>query len=211
MTASNNGYFTMQDVSIKALGGKALPGDWWSRPYEYAWALKFTNKLHIVADMGCGWMGRPLAKELAKQSKEVHAIDLDERVHDLEVTASNMYYLDMDFSSSEMNYFEDNTFDTIYCISVIEDLREDDRLATLKNFRRLVKRDGKIVITMDALWEPWRIAKPYPTVNLNAFSREVKMAGLRFVGDKNFTMPERPVCHSKWNLSCYHCVLERDK
>ena len=211
MTASNNGYFTIQDVSIKALGGKALPGDWWSRPYEYAWALQFTNNKHVVADMGCGWMGRPLAKELAKQSKEVYAIDLDERVLDLDALASNLYYIPMDFSNSEMDYFKTSTFDTIYCVSVIEDLQADDRLAALKNFRRLVKKGGKIVITMDAIWEPCRIAEPYPTVNLNHFIKEVERAGLKFVGKIETDMPDNAVHQAKWNLSCYHCVLERDK
>jgi 2-polyprenyl-3-methyl-5-hydroxy-6-metoxy-1,4-benzoquinol methylase len=211
MSVSNNGYFRFDDVTVKALGGKALPGEWWSRPYEYAWALRFVDKKHTVADMGCGWMGRPFTPELARQCKEVYAIDADNRVTGLENEHGNLFYIPMDFSNSEMDYFKTSTFDAIFCLSVIEDLRADDRLAALKNFRRLVKPKGKIVITMDAIWEPWRIAEPYPTVNLMSFNRNVAQAGLRFVGEPHLSMPKNAVHHARWNLSCYHCVLERDK
>ena len=130
-------------------------------------------------------------------------------MNNLENEYSNLYYLPMDFSSSEMDYFATGTFDTIFCISVLEDLNPADRLHTLKNFRRLVKNGGRIVITMDALWESFRIAKPYPTVNIKHFINDVSKAKLKFVGDINTDMPDNAVHQSVWNLSCYHCVLER--
>lgn len=208
MNASNNAYFSMSDASIREINGKPLPSDWWSRPYEYAFALEHVDKNAVVADMGCGWMGRPLTAELARQCKEVYAIDADDRVSDLDREDHGLYYLVMDFTSSEMDYFKDGIFNTVFCISVLEDLSPDDRLNALKNFRRLLAKGGKIVVTMDCIWEPFRIAKPYPTVNLNHFMKEVEKAGLVFVGDVSVDMPENAVHQSIWNLSCYHCLLE---
>jgi len=211
MIASNNAYFTTNDMTVKSLNGKMLPREWWSRPYEYAFALRFTGEKAVVADMGCGWMGRPLTAELARQCKEVYGIDADAKVLEIEKEESNLYYLSMDFATSEMQYFRAGSFDTIFCISVIEDLSPDDRLYALKNFERLIARRGKIIITMDTAWESFRAAEPYPTVNLKRFIREVKAAGLRFVGKVKTDMPLNAVHHARWNLSCYHCVLERDK
>lgn len=209
MNASNNAYFTTQDDSIREINGKMLPSDWWSRPYEYAFALQFVDKKQTIADMGCGWMGRPLTAELARRSKEVYGIDADERVLDLERDEPNLYYIPMDFSDSEMDYFKTGTFDAIYCISVLEDLSQDDRLGALKNFRRLVTKTGKIIITMDCAWDSSKVSEPYPTVNLDEFIKDVERAGLKFVGNVNITMPDNAVHQPKWNLSCFHCVLER--
>lgn len=208
MTASNNAHFKFDDARISSLGGTVFPPDWWSRPYEYAWALGFACQDDVAADMGCGWMGRPMTAELARRSKEVYGIDADERVHGLD-KHKNLYYLTMDFTSSEMDYFEADVFDKIYCISVIEDLSPGDRLEALKNFRRTLKPDGKIVITMDVAWESFRISKPYPTVNVNHFIKEVDRAGLQFVGRVDAEMPANAVHQPEWNLACFHALLER--
>lgn len=209
MTALNNAYFAYSDPVVRQVGDELLHPTWWSRPYEYAFALQFADTRDTAADMGCGWMGRPLTAELARRSKEVYAIDADDRVTQLENSLPNLYYLPMDFTSSDMDYFKASTFDKVYCISVIEDLLPGDRQAALKSFRRLVKPDGKIILTVDAIWEPFRIAEPYPTVNINHLIQEIKEAGLRFVGAIDWVMPQSPVCHPKWNLACWHCVLER--
>lgn len=209
MTDCNNGYFTTDDISIKTLSGVTFPPDWWSRPYEYAWALRYTDKDYSVADMGCGWMGRPLSAELARQCKEVYAIDADDRVLSLPNEHKNLFYLSMDFTDTEMDYFADADFDVIFCISVIEDLSPSDRLNALKNFRRLIQPEGKIVITLDAIWDAERIAEPYPTVDIKQFIRDVKKTGLKFVGNVEKEIPDNAVHESRWNLACYHCLLER--
>jgi len=209
MTDLNNGYFVFDDPKIDQINGVPLHPTWWSRFYEYAFALQFVNKKDVVADMGCGWMGRPLTAELARRSKEVYGIDADQRVHGLD-KHPNLYYLSMDFTSTEMSYFAASSFDKIYCISVIEDLSPGDRIQALKNFRRLIKNDGKIVITIDCIWEYFRIAQPYPTVNINHFIREVGEAGLSFVGEVSTEIPANAVHQSVWNLACWHCILERN-
>ena len=207
-TDLNNAYFKFNDPRIEMINGVPLHPSWWSRFYEYAFALRFPERNDCAADMGCGWMGRPLTAELARLSKEVYGIDADKRVHGLE-KVDGLYYLSMDFTSTEMNYFRSSSFDKIYCISVIEDLSPDDRAQALKNFSRLIAKKGKIIITMDAIWEAFRIAQPYPTVNVQHFIRDVERAGLRFVGEIDTRMPDNAVHQSKWNLACWHCVLER--
>ena len=208
-TALNNAYFGLEDPVIRVINGFQIPQDWWSRPYEYAFALQFVDSKDVVADMGCGWMGRPITAELARLSKEVYGIDVDQRVHSLD-KHKDLYYLSMDFATSEMNYFKPETFNKIYCISVIEDLSPLDRLAALKNFARLVTKEGKIIITMDCVWEAYRIADPYHTVKVRHFIKDVSQAGLRFVGEISTDIPQNAVHQPVWNLSCWHCVLERN-
>ena len=209
MTVLNNAYFKFTDPRIDAINGEPLHPTWWSRFYEYAFALDFAEAKDLVADMGCGWMGRPLTAELARRCREVYAIDNDIRVKDLVTREPNLYYLPMNFASDEMNHFQTSSFHKIYCISVIEDLSPDDRLKALINFRRLVKPDGNIIITMDAKWESFRYSKPYPTVNLQHFINDIARAGLQFVGKSNLDMPTNAVHQPEWNLACFHCVLER--
>ena len=210
MTDLNNAYFRFDDPRVEVVGGMVLHPTWWSRFYEYAFAMQFMEKTDTVADMGCGWMGRPFVIELAAECKEVFGIDADIRVYDLYNNFPNLYYLPMNFCNSDMGHFKTSTFDKIYCISVIEDISPSDRLAALTNFRRLIKPKGKILITMDCVWEPFRISEPYPTVNVNHLIQAVEKAGLRFVGDVDNQMPDNAVHQSEWNLACFHCVLERN-
>jgi 2-polyprenyl-3-methyl-5-hydroxy-6-metoxy-1,4-benzoquinol methylase len=209
MRVLNNAYFAQDDPRVEAINGEPLHPTWWSRFYEYAFAMRFMDKHDVVADMGCGWMGRPLTAELARNCKEVYGIDADPRVQWLENDLPNLYYIPMDFCSDEMSYFKTSTFDKIFCISVLEDLDPKELIRALRNFKRLVKPNGKIIITMDTIWEPWRTAKPYPTVNVNTFVRTVKMANLRFFGHIETILPDNAVHQSEWNLACWHCVLER--
>jgi hypothetical protein len=76
-----NGYFKQSDPSIKELAGYPLPSDWWSRPWEYAWAIEHAVSYMTAADMGCGWMYRPFKDALAEVCKYVYAVDADQRLH----------------------------------------------------------------------------------------------------------------------------------
>ena len=61
-----NGFFRWDDPKVSEVAGYALPPDWWSRPYEYAWALGFAKPGQVVAVA-------PAARELGQlAAAEVH-------------------------------------------------------------------------------------------------------------------------------------------
>ena len=76
----DNGYFKQSDPHISELAGYQLPPDWWSRGYEYPWALEYAEKGQAVADMGCGWMYRPFKDALVALGCQVYAVDGDKRL-----------------------------------------------------------------------------------------------------------------------------------
>lgn len=50
--------------------------NWWSRPYEYAWAAEFVEPDDVALDAACGVI-HPLKFYLAQKCSEVYACDLD--------------------------------------------------------------------------------------------------------------------------------------
>jgi len=207
-----NDFFKISDPRVDNIGGFPLHPEWWSRGYEYPWALSFARPGEIIADMGCGWSPRPLKDVLAKIAGQVYAIDKDKRVLQLPVH-DNLCLVQADFAKQPPDttrLFADGYFDKIFCISVLEDLN-DMVPAALREFARLIKPGGKIIMTFDVKYNLDAPAGPYPGVNLpefmvdNIFSGDL---GLRFHGDV-FTDKSNAVVHPNWNLCCYHCVLTR--
>lgn len=171
-----------------------LPQLWWSRPYEYAWASSFIKEDHVVLDAACG-ICHPFKFYLSNLCKEVHACDLDKRllskseiltdifnVFDREGINFPLEYLDrplrswQDISHTSFSSF---MFDRIVCISVLEHLKKEQLLKTLLEFKRILKKDGLIVLTVD-----------YPYLDLKLFNRMLKKSGLLYAGRVNFVLPE---------------------
>jgi len=196
-----NGYFKTWDKRANEVEGYSIPDVWWSRVYEYPWAIQFAEG--IAADMGAGWMDRPFKDMLAKRCDEVYAFDVDGRVLELQ-TAPNVHLICKDFTR-KMDAYR-GAFDTIFCISVLEDVPDIGK--ALKEFEKCLKPGGRIVITMDVQYD---LAKPlgkYPGVNMEKFIWGIHRAGLQFVGDVDFDKMGA-VVNPDFNLCCFHCVLER--
>jgi hypothetical protein len=51
MTILNNAYFKTADPRIEAINGEPLHPSWWSRFYEYTFALRFTDIRHLWLTM----------------------------------------------------------------------------------------------------------------------------------------------------------------
>lgn len=192
-----NGFFRTTDPRLDEVGGRKLPVDWWSRPYEYAFSMKYANG--VVADMGAGWMDRPFKDALAQKCDHVTAVDLDSRIMDLRA-AQNVKFVCHDFTKPL-----GKKFDRIFCISVLEDL--GDKLPdALKSFAADLKDDGLIVITMDVKYDPEKPSGKYPGVHLPNFTKSVYEAGLEYRGECDDNLDD--LVHSdEFNLCCFHCVL----
>ena len=198
----DNAFFKQSDPSINELAGYDFHADWWSRLYEYAWAMQYAEAGLVVADMGCGWMYRPFKDALANVCKFVYAVDADKRLYG-QKRADNMAFVTADVSR-EISGIQDGQLDRVFCISVLEDL--DDRVApALEEFVKLIKPDGQIVLTFDA---PYLDAPTpvYPGLPLDKFERAMKDAGLRYVGEVDYDKGNA-VNHKEWNLCVFHCTL----
>lgn len=170
-----------------------LPENWWSRPYEYAWAGSFISSYHFVLDAACG-ICHPFKFYLCNLCKNVYACDLDERLLSKKEIVIDMFnvfglktlefpleYLDkpilsrQDISNTSYNVA---MFDRIICISVLEHLVKEELLKTLLEFKRILKKDGLIVITID-----------YPYLDVETFNLMLQQAGLSYADQVNFEIP----------------------
>lgn len=202
---AHNDYFHVGDKHARNWRGYKLSEGWWSRHYEYPWAMKFAKPKMIVADMGCGYTWRPFADALSYVAEEVWAVDSNSAMLDLP-TPENMMRVVADFTKP-IAAIADETFDIIFCISVLEDVANP--LDALKNFRRLLKPDGRIILTVDVKYD---VDAPeheiYKGLDLDSFNVAVKKAGLVYDGDIK-TDRHDILYNEELNLCVYHAVLKR--
>ncbi len=190
------------DKRVESMAGMRLPPDWWSRPYEYAFAFDFAEPSHVVADMGCGWMYRPFKNALAEVVGMVYAVDANPELL-RQPKPDNMEFV---VSKLEHTPIEDAACDRVFCISVLEDIQ--DPAPALAEFARILKDDGLIVITMDIPYDDNRPCPKYPGMNLMRFVHAVYAAGLEFAGGVN-VLKENVVYHGEWNLCVFRSVLRK--
>ncbi|MBP1965708.1 class I SAM-dependent methyltransferase [Paenibacillus aceris] len=90
-------------------------------------------------------------------------------------------------------------FDKIFCISVFEHLNLEDMQTVLEEFKRTLKDDGIILLTLD-----------YPTIDLSIFQSFVRNAGLEMDHEANFTLPPDALHTDMWGgLYCFRAVLKK--
>jgi SAM-dependent methyltransferase len=199
---SENGYFKNMDLKARTIGGMELLPSWWSRPCEYAWARQFAHAGDVVADMGCGWSGRPFKEELADLGCNVYAIDADPRVLELP-PRENVQLIVRSFLEPMDDLPQ---FDRIFCLSVLEDLTKD-LSEVLYKFAHKLKDDGLIVITFDTPYDDSKPTPTYPGLNVYDFYKAMKSAGLELRENSIDMQHDDLVHHDEWNLCVMHFVL----
>lgn len=209
MTGSkNNGFFNLSDPKASEIVGGPIEAVWWSRGYEYPWALQYAGPGQVVADMGCGWHQRPLKDSLAMICDWVWAVDGHPEVTKLQ-SYPNMPFVVADIREP-IPIIEAGSLDRVFCISVLEDIGSRT-VQSLQEFARCVKpasEGGLCVITFDVQYDDDRALGRYPGVRLEKFREYVEQAGLRFVGEVDEDKSDA-VFHELFNLCVFHCVLER--
>ncbi|NTU23776.1 class I SAM-dependent methyltransferase [Brevibacillus sp. HB1.2] len=171
-----------------------LPVTWNSRPYEYAWAKQFANPNDVVLDSACG-ICHPFKFYLADQCREVHACDLDNRILYKEAIYQDIvdvfgkrvadslpahYFDGIHYCRANLTYlpYPNQKFDTVFCISVLEHLEDPIMVQAFREFHRVLKDDGQLVLTFD-----------YPLINLARLQQVLAEVGLQFSSDVSFEMP----------------------
>lgn len=189
-----------------------LPTEWWSRLYEYEWAKNFVSSDDICLDAACGVL-QPFKIYLSSVCDNVYACDLDPDLLNPQQTYKRMldYFSDEEFRKS-IPYLEkirfsltnlvnlpykDDFFTKVFCISVLEHMSKNDMKLALKEFYRVMKKDGYLVLTID-----------YPSVDLETLTKEIVDTGFKFAGDLILEKPENAIYSPIWGgLNCFRLLL----
>lgn len=190
-------FFTIEDDAMIQLDDFTIPQEWWSRPFEYQWASKFLKREHVILDAGCG-IAHPFKFFASKKVGHVIAVDNDTAIMGLE-PVDNIEFVNADISDLN-GKVEDESIDTVFCISVLEHMYPQNALDALKEFKRVVKPDGQVILTMD-----------HPYLPTETFINLVNEAGLQFAGTVDFEIDKHKVIKGPYNnMKCFRAVLVKD-
>lgn len=187
-----NRFFNKDDNKVEFVGDFKIPRVWWSRPYEYAFALNHVKDTDTVLDVGCG-MEHPFKHELGRICKKVVAIDTNPLVTDIK--DDNVEFVCADI----LDFKTDLKFDKIFVISTLEQT-QDYMIEKFKNMESLLAEGGKIIITSD-----------YPSLDPMKIIKYAKEAKLEPTSDFDEEIPSNGVYHSTYKLNVYGLILEREK
>ena len=127
-----------------------------TRWFEYPWVydtLGPFNPEDVVLDAGPG--NTALQFLISKQVKEVHSLDLCQEYVDWTTKTkdergfTNLFPRFGDILASP---YPNDYFDKVICISVLEHIRKDKVSQAMTELVRMVKPNGKMVITMDVAY-----------------------------------------------------------
>jgi SAM-dependent methyltransferase len=191
-----NKFFTIHDKSIEYLNDFHIPGEWWSRRYEYKFAIDYLEKDDTILDAACG-IEHPFKFYAASKVKKVIAIDKDERIKELENPLNNLKMYHGDISKTD---YVENTFDKIFCISVLEHLQGEELHNVLEEFFRILKPNGKLILTCD-----------YPLIKPEALFAIAESKGFVTTEPLEYDHKCKDNVKGQYGgLRCYSMVLEKE-
>lgn len=145
------------------LSGVPLPFS--TRQWEYPWCYNQLMEFEVgpgslVLDVGCAC--NPFMVELARLRYHVTGLDLysvndprnpHPKFGGFDRALENEYLTFREGSMASIP-FEDNKFDAVYCISVLEHCDEDTRRVGIREMLRVLKSGGPLIITEDYIPKP---------------------------------------------------------
>lgn len=130
----------------------------WSRQWEYPYVYqrihnylnnkKGMDKLKVL-DAGSGVTFFPYYINSTFERAQVDCCDVDESYSPMFSKMNIKFERSVNFHNSDLKNlkFKDNSYDIIYCISVLE--HTNDYETILKEFSRVLKNDGLLILTFD--------------------------------------------------------------
>jgi SAM-dependent methyltransferase len=127
----------------------------WSRQSEWPWAVRAAELEpdHDVLDVGAGWGALPYA--FAKRCRTVTILDPNaEAMVKAAKTARALGFGNVHHHVGDGRAipFPDNAFDRVVCVSVLEHV-EEGRKAMLDELTRVLKPGGRLLLTLDFVWD----------------------------------------------------------
>jgi ubiquinone/menaquinone biosynthesis C-methylase UbiE len=209
----NNKFFTYNDEKTNKVIFSLDKDFFWSRLYEWKWVMQFINKNDCILDACCG-VYHPFKFLLSDYCNKVFACDREN------LSLQNMQNLIIKkfgqeaWDNLDKNYFKKITFNTcgiekmpyidkffnkVICISSLEHLENNIILDGLNEFYRVLKNDGKVLLTLD-----------YPTKEPKDIIQMVKQVGFKIDGKYSYTLPKNAIYSDyfgKIRLYCFNMVL----
>lgn len=244
-------YFKVFNKKVERWGAKypERVGIFWSRDWEYPWAIINAGAVAGMKVLDCGCGGSPLLPYLAEKGCEAHGVD----PYIFRRMSLGMYYADLARSlargirnyrrsrpqivtpgegglaaaiASSLSFlrrpnnlwgylrdpnrlgfdiklyqesmcrmhFEDDTFDRVFCISVIEHLPLAEARLGMREMARVLKKGGLLLVTVDN-------DGPHVTPELKGGYRDlIASSGLRLDGEADFTLPGPEDAPGKYNV-----------
>ncbi len=127
----------------------------WSRQWEYPYVfsqiktiLNAEDKAQIL-DAGSGVTFFPYCIKSKYPSTRIFCADYDKDLENVYQRINASSNENVHFSTCDLKHlsYEDNSFDVIYCISVLE--HTDDYQKILEGFHRILRPGGSLIITFD--------------------------------------------------------------
>jgi SAM-dependent methyltransferase len=127
----------------------------WSRQWEYPYVfhqlqtiLKVKNAARIL-DAGSGVTFFPYYIKSKYSLADIHCVDYDKNLATIYQRINATSKEKVSFASGDLKNltYEDNSFDIIYCVSVLE--HTDDYARIIERFHKILRAGGSLVITFD--------------------------------------------------------------
>jgi SAM-dependent methyltransferase len=196
---TDNAYFTIYDEYSDKIYDFTIPPEWWNRIYEYVWAKRRIIPGETVVDAGSG-PNYPFQYVLADTCK-VYSLDINPDLLNSKPHENITHIV----TSIDNTGLTDNSIDTVYCISVLEHLSRAQAEATLREFHRILKPGGRVVLTMDlSMTEARRYAWVYSPAEFFELAEGFKYAPYEIV------VPDNAIKDYTHELYCYHAVLYKE-
>lgn len=118
-------------------------GTYYTRDIEYPWAIDNSGIRPGMTVLDAGCIASPLS--IFFDYMGCHAISIDRDEH------NNPHPLWSNFCVMDIGLmgFKPRVFDIVFCISVLEHVREQDLQETITDLHRVLKPGGPLVLTMD--------------------------------------------------------------
>ncbi|MEK0317283.1 class I SAM-dependent methyltransferase [Cohnella sp. 56] len=193
-----------------------LPEAWWSRRYEYAWASRFIAPEDTILDAACG-ICHPFKFFAASHASAAYACDRDHRILSREAILADIAQSVSRQAESQFDHalfdrihlsqcdmtslpYGDRFFDKVFCISVLEHVDEQTLRGALSEFRRVLKDDGLLVLTVD-----------YPNVDMDMFKSQMDAVGWRYAGMDDFAESADAISTTMWGpeIKCIRLLLAK--
>lgn len=183
-----NGFFKTTDEYMEKLGDAILMTRlYWSRRYEYKFALKYVEANDVVLDAACGTY-HPFKFALAERCK-TYACDLEDAKINDKIIFTKCNVADMPY--------QDAMFDKVFCISALEHMKKEIVSAAAQEFMRVLKPEGTLIVTIDCpLMDPQKLLE---ILNDTGFT----------TGDSSFDTDN--AITSLGGLHCYHIVAGKKR